>query len=383
MVRYGWILLLLVLLAPGRPAPVQALDNGLALTPPMGWNSWYAFRCNVSSDLIRDQARALVSLGLREAGYRYVVLDDCWSGERDADGRLTAVYPRFAGGIAALAQSIHGMRLKFGIYSSRGPRTCMDFHASQDYEAIDAQTFADWGVDYVKYDNCPWEGVSEDELRSRYQLMRDAILATGRPMLYSLSMWSFRDWHPETGHLSRTTFDIEDNRDNMLNRFDVNAAYAAYARPGYWNDPDVLYFGGGMTTTEYQTYFTLWAVSAAPLMISADLRNLPPGTLEILRQREVIAINQDPAGRQAVQLAEAVPGLQVWGKPLSSGEWAITLLNRTPAPADITFDGGSLGWSRYRVRDVWARADRGTAEPLFTAPVAPYGVVLLRVRALP
>jgi alpha-galactosidase len=363
----------------GREAlPTAALENGLARTPPMGWNSWYAFRCNVDEALIRQQADMLVRLGLRDVGYRYVILDDCWQGDRDAEGRFTTVYERFPSGIKSLADYIHGRRLKFGIYTSRGDKSCMNFAGSQGYEQIDAQTFAAWGADYVKYDNCPY-GADINEQRYRFELMGEAIRNAGRPMIYSMSMWQFGDWQPNAGNLSRTNYDIEDRWDSMMNNFDVNSYYAAYARPGYWNDPDVLYFDGGMNLTEYQTHFTLWAVSAAPLIISANLNTLRPGMLDILRNRDVIAFNQDPAGKQAFKLAEPAAGLQVWAKPLSTGEYAITLLNRTEAPAAIAFDSSPLNFATYDAKDVWGRGVTRNVQGIYTAEVQPHGAVLLRV----
>jgi len=359
-------------------APAAALANGLALTPPMGWNSWYAFGCKPTEELIQQQVHALIRLGLRGAGYDTVIVDDCWAADRDSQGHITA-NANFGSGIPVLAAYLHKNRFKLGLYSSRGMRTCMDFTGSEDYEALDAQTFADWGVDYVKYDNCPYtqDGI---DIERRYKAMRDGILATGRPMIFSISMWEFQGWQPETGHLSRTMGDIQDTWASNLEHFLRNSAYAAYAHPGYWNDPDVLHLGGGMTTNEYRTTFSLWALSAAPLIISANLYGLPDGTLKILRDKDVIAIDQDPLGVQAVQIGNSGPGKTVWSKQLSTGEYAVGLLNEEDeTSADISFDGGMLGLGSYEVRDVWAKRKMGTYSGVYTASVKPHGIVLLRI----
>lgn len=374
---YGLLVVVLGVMIVNTPPSIEALDNGLALTPPMGWNSWYPFGCDVSEKNIKDQANALVKYRLRAAGYTTVIVDDCWSGDRDADGRITA-NARFPSGMKALGDFLHSKYFKFGVYSSRGTRTCMDFTASEDHEAQDAQTFADWGIDYVKYDNCPYT-VDGADMERRYGWMSAGLQATGRPIVFSIAMWEFKDWHPATGNLSRTSGDILDSWPNMLEHFLINANYAAYAHPGYWNDPDVLRFGGGMSTTEYRSYFSLWAISAAPLIISANLWGLPKGTLEILTNKEVIAVDQDVLGVQGVQIGNSGPGKTVWSRPLSNGDYAILFLNEDAAAADISFDGSWLGLTSYTVRDLWKKRNLGTVSGVYTASVESHGVVMLRI----
>jgi alpha-galactosidase len=376
---WGIVVFLLLLPFVGQaPQVVEAQNRALMPTPPMGWNSWYAFGCQISESHMREQAQLMVRYGLRDVGYNYVMLDDCWSGARDANGRLTTD-ARFASGIPALANYVHRLRMKFGIYSTRGTHTCQNFPGSQDYEQIDALTFAEWGVDLLKYDNCPWqENPSNEEIQYRFTLMSQSLAAAPRPITFLAVTWGFRDWMPSVAHVVRTNYDIFDNWDSVMTNFDVNSNYAHLSGNGYWNDPDMLAMMGGMSITEYRTWFTLWSVSAAPLILSMDLRTISRPLLDIVRQREVIAINQDPAGVQAVRLTQDAT-YQVWSKRLSTGEYAIALLNRSGAPAVIAFDGTWLGLGNYKVRDVWARQNVGTFAGAYSAAVEPHGVVLLRI----
>ncbi len=377
------IVLLFGTLGSASVEPAFARDDGLARTPPMGWNAWQRFQCDVSTKMIQEQVDALVRTGLAAVGFKYVIIDDCWQrGDRDNDGRLQHDLKRFPEGMKFIGDYIHSKGLKFGLYSSRGPTTCAARLGSQNFEELDARTFASWGVDYVKYDNCPLIG-DENEIRQRYQIMAEAIKKTGRPMIFSMSTFGFREWMPGTGHLGRTYGDISDKWDKMLANFDENAGYARYQKPGYWNDPDMLEIGnGGMTPTEYKTMFSLWAISGAPLIMSNDVAKLDRQYLLILKNRNVIAIDQDPAGVQGIKIAEPSPGLQVWSKRLArNGEWAIVLLNRTGAEAQITVNWKDVDQSinRASVTDLWDGRG-GTYSGGFSSKVIPHGVTMIRIR---
>lgn len=361
------------------PRPV--LDNGVARTPPMGWNSWNHFGCDVSAQLVRETADALVTSGLRDAGYQFVVIDDCWQTGRDARGRLVADSARFPGGIKPLADYVHARGLKFGLYTDAGRKTCQGRPGSYGFEALDARTFAEWGVDYVKEDWCYADGL---DAPTQYAKFRDALAQTGRPIVFSICEWgSFNpwDWGPATGHLWRTTGDIEDTWASMLSNLDISSQHASAARPGAWNDPDMLEVGnGGMTDDEYRAHFSLWAIMAAPLIAGNDVRAMSPATRDILTNREVIAVDQDSLGIQGTLVSERNPELQVWMKPLKDGGRAVVLLNRSALQSVI-----SASWWRLRiagparVRDLWNHADLGTFTDRFSATVPAHGVVMVRV----
>src|SRR6266536_1466440 len=294
--------------------PARALPDGLALTPPMGFNNWNTTGCKVDEQIIRDTADIFVDKGLKAAGYSYVNVDDCWAeADRDAEGRMQANKARFPSGIKALADYVHSKGLKFGIYTSAGTLTCAKTQpGALDHEDVDAQTFADWGVDYLKYDNCNNQGRPALE---RYTKMRDALRKTGRAIVYSLCEWGENKpwtWGADVGHLWRTTGDIKDNWAKTVQILKANAALAPYAGPGHWNDPDMLEVGnGGMTTSEYKSHFALWALMAAPLIAGNDLRSMSPEIHDILTNKEVIAIDQDPLGRQGRRVWKD-GDLEVW-----------------------------------------------------------------------
>ncbi|MGD2067859.1 MAG: glycoside hydrolase family 27 protein [Gemmatimonadota bacterium] len=363
-------------------------DNGLARTPPMGWNSWNHFACDVSSELVRETADAMVESGMRDVGYRYVVIDDCWQVSRDADGRIVPDPERFPEGMKALADYVHDRGLLFGLYTDAGRRTCQGRPGSYGHEETDARTYAEWGVDYVKVDWCHSEGL---DARERYAVVRDALLASGRDIVFSICEWGTNEpwrWGPETGNLWRTTGDIFDRWESVLSILDRNAQYWAAAGPGHWNDPDMLEVGnGGMTDDEYRAHFSLWAVMAAPLMAGNDLRELTTdarrarAALEILTNAEVIAVDQDPLGVQGRLVQSYPPELQVWSKPLEDGSRAAVLLNRAPVPTTVTVRFGALGIraDSASVRDLWAHRDEGTFEGRYSATVPSHGVVMLKV----
>ena len=376
------VLLPIALLCLGATAARAPLENGLARTPPMRWNSWNHFGCDVSDRLIRETADAMVASGMRDAGYRYVVIDDCWQVVRDAQGRLVADSARFPDDIKPLADYVHAQGLKFGIYTDAGRKTCQGRPGTYGHEMEDARTFASWGVDYVKEDWCYADSL---DAPVQYGKFRDALRAARRPIVLSICEWgSFSpwDWGPTTGHLWRTTTDIEDKWTSVLDNLDISAQHAAAARPGAWNDPDMLEVGnGGMTDGEYRAHFSLWAIMAAPLIAGNDLRTMTPATRDILTNREVIAVDQDSLGVQGTVVQEDPPEHQVWVKPLRDGSRAVVLLNRS-----ITADSITATWWRLRlpagpalVRDLWAHADVGTFTDKFTTLVPAHGAVMVRV----
>ncbi|XP_075666273.1 alpha-galactosidase-like isoform X2 [Castanea sativa] len=303
------------------PMPRSLLANELALTPPMGWNSWNHFACHIQEELIRETADAMVSTGLAALGYKYINLDDCWAQlNRDSKGNLVAKASTFPSGIKALADYVHSKGLKLGIYSDAGNETCSrQMPGSLGHEEQDANTFASWGVDYLKYDNCYNDGISPKE---RYPKMSKALLNSGRPIFFSLCEWGQEDpatWAASIGNSWRTTGDIQDSWESMISRADQNDKWASYARPGGWNDPDMLEVGnGGMTTEEYRAHFSIWALAKAPLLIGCDIRSMDNMTFELLSNKEVIAVNQDKLGVQGKKvkkdgnLEAGCSGLQWW-----------------------------------------------------------------------
>ncbi|MBT0670773.1 glycoside hydrolase family 27 protein [Novosphingobium profundi] len=363
--------------------------NGLAQTPPMGWNSWNRFACKISEKTIRDTADAMVASGMRDAGYTYVVIDDCWHGTRDAQGFIQANRNAFPSGIKALADYIHAKGLKFGIYSDAGMKTCGGRPGSQGHEFQDAQTYAAWGVDYLKYDWCS-SGTRNSE--EAYALMADALRATGRDIVFSLCEWgSTRPWlwAAKIGNMWRTTGDITDKWSGkhgyaygMLDIVDQNEPLWPYAGPGHWNDPDMLEVGnGGMTTAEYRAHFSLWAMMAAPLIAGNDIANMDAATASILLNREVIAIDQDPLGRQGRRVRREGDG-EVWVRTLANGERAALLFNRGEQPLRITLDWSLLDYAPetpLAVRDLWKQKDLGTERREWSAEVPAHDVVMIRL----
>jgi alpha-galactosidase len=388
----------------------------IALTPPMGWNSWNKFQGTVSDPLIRQIADATVSSGMAAAGYEYVIIDEGWQANRDATGTIVPDAVRFPD-MKGLADYVHEKGLKFGIYSDRGTLTCGNRPGSFGHEIEDAQTYASWGVDYVKYDNCN-ESPTSKGIEQDFRAMGDALKATGRPMVFSISAWWFYAWEPSVGNLWRTTTDIQDTWSSVTSLLDRNggdttrygscttcpaasggmcvicnaalpeAAYpapgiAAAAGPGHWNDPDMLEVGnGGMTDTEYRSHFSLWAIMAAPLIAGNDLRNMTPATTEILTNAEVIAVDQDALGIQGTPIGSGTT-IEVWSKRLSgTATYAVALLNRGATTADITVTWSSLGitTSSATVRDLWAHKDLGTLDTQYTAAGVPsHGVAMLKI----
>jgi len=366
----------------------RALENGLARTPPMGWNSWNRFACNVNEDLVKSAADALVSSSMKDAGYQYVVIDDCWQLNRDAAGNIIADAKTFPSGIKALADYVHSKGLKFGIYSDAGTKTCAGRPGSRGHEYQDALQYAAWGVDYLKYD---WCNTGTENAQAAYSTMRDALEAAGRPIVFSLCEWGSNKpwlWARDVGNLWRTTGDISDcwncKKDQLswTQILDLQVGLETYASPGHWNDPDMLEVGnGGMTTAEYRSHFSLWCMLAAPLMAGNDLKDMSAEIKEILTNKEVIAIDQDPLGMEGRRVRKNGDS-EVWAKQMKDGSRAVALLNRGASDADISLSWEDLGYPAHlaaAVRDLWAKKDLGKFTGTFSAKVPSHGVVMLRV----
>ena len=366
------------------PPPVlhPVPDNGLARTPPMGWNSWNRFRGNVDDATVRAIADAMVANGMRDAGYVYVNIDDTWEAGRDASGRILT--NRKFPDMKALADYVHGKGLKLGIYSSPGPFTCAGYEGSYGHEADDARTYAAWGIDYLKYDWCGAARLYADtDMPALYQKMGDALRATGRPIVYSLCQYGRQDvwkWGADVGgNLWRTTGDIADNWESM-SRIGFNQdEHGPFAKPGHWNDPDMLEIGnGGMTDTEYRTHMSLWALLAAPLLAGNDLRSVTPEILSILTNREVIAIDQDSLGRQGRRVKKD-GDVEIWTKPLAGDALAVGLFNRGATTAQAAIRCEDLQVCNGQTRDLWTHSDLGPFPSSYAVSIPSHGVTLLRV----
>ena len=392
------LVLLFALFALSALAQTSPSTN-LAPTPPMGWNSWNKFACNVSDELIRGMADALVKSGMKDAGYQYVVIDDCWQVSRDEVGNIVADAQRFPHGIKGLADYIHSTGLKFGIYSDAGSKTCAGRPGSLGHEYQDARQYAAWGVDYLKYD---WCNTTTQDAPAAYALMRAALDATGRPIVLSICEWGKAQpwlWGKRVGgNLWRATGDIQDRWEGkkewspgdccsygVVDIIDAVADLYSYAGPGHWNDPDMLEVGnGGMTDTEYRSHFSFWALLAAPLIAGNDLRTMPPEIHDILTNKEVIAINQDPLGRQGHRVRKDDQlKVDVWAKQLADGSRAIILFNRGTAEQNIAVNWEEIGYPANivaSVRDLWQHKDLGKQAGKTAATVPAHGVAMLAVR---
>ena len=369
----------------------------LALTPPMGWNSWNKFGCNVSEDMMRSMADAVVKSGMKDAGYEYVNIDDCWQVSRDASGNIVIDTQRFPHGMKSLGDYIHSLGLKFGVYSDAGSMTCAGRPGGLGHEYQDAIQYAAWGVDYLKYD---WCHTSTRDAKAVYANIRAALDSAGRPIVLSICEWGTAKpwlWGKEAGgNLWRTTGDIKDRwgglekwpdgsccSHGMLAILDEQVGLQSYAGPGHWNDPDMLEVGnGGMTDIEYRSHFSLWAILAAPLIAGNDLRDMRPEIHDILINKEVIAVDQDPAGHEGERVWKD-GDLEVWAKQLGDGSRAVVLLNRGTAPQEISVNWEDLGYPNHlstSVRDLWQHRDLGKFTGKYSAPVVPHGVVVVTVK---
>jgi alpha-galactosidase len=390
----GLLVFCAVTFLPAR-TNAQVLRDSLAATPPMGWNSWNKFACNLNENLIKSVADSIATNGMKEAGYEYVVIDDCWQIKRDENGNIVADPQRFPSGIQALADYVHSKGLKFGLYSDAGSKTCAGRPGSQGHEFQDALQYARWGADYLKYD---WCNTATRNAQEAYQTMSTALLSTGRPMVFSLCEWGTAKpwlWAKGIGNLWRTTGDISDKWSSMkkwedgscceygmVDILDQQVGLYGFAGPGHWNDPDMLEVGnGGMTIPEYRAHFSFWALLAAPLIAGNDVRSMSPEIKEILTNREVIAVNQDKLGRQG-QRVKKEGDLEVWSKTLADGSRALILFNRGTNEADVRVAWEEIGYPAHvaaKVRDLWAHQDLGSSTGTFSAKVASHSVVMVRV----
>ena len=387
----GLVLLGALWLLPAGSAHAQS--DTLAATPPMGWNSWNHFATHVTDADVRAAADAMVASGMRDAGYIYVNIDDTWEGQRDAQGNITS-NSKFPD-MKALSDYVHSKGLKLGIYSSPGPKTCAGYPGSYGHEQQDANTYAKWGIDYLKYDLCSYGGIMKkatpndqqkqwEMMQAAYEKMHQALLNTHRPIAFSLCQYGFDavwNWGPKVGgNLWRTTGDINDSYDRMSVIGFAQAGLSKYAAPGHWNDPDMLEVGNGhMTPDEYRTHMSLWAILAAPLLAGNDLSKMDDTTKSILMNKDVIAVDQDRLGIQGDRVS-AVGPFEVWMKPLEGGAKAVALFNRSEAEYPITVDFKSVGFDGpAHVGDLWSHKDLGTLDGSYTVTVPKYGVVMLRL----
>jgi alpha-galactosidase len=393
--RFGFLALLLAGILLGLPScpTAHAQSDTLAPTPPMGWNSWNHFAGRVTDADVRAAADAMVSSGMRDAGYIYVNIDDTWEGPRDAQGNITtnSKFPD----MKALSDYVHSKGLKLGIYSSPGPKTCAGYPGSYGHEEQDANTYAKWGIDYLKYDLCSYRGIMKKEapgdqqkqwemMHAAYEKMHQALLSTHRPIVFSLCQYGFDavwNWGPKVGgNLWRTTGDINDSYDRMSVIGFAQAGLSKYAAPGHWNDPDMLEVGNGhMTPDEYRTHMSLWAILAAPLLAGNDLSKMDDTTTSILMNKDVIAVDQDRLGIQGDRVS-AIGPFEVWMKPLEGGAKAVALFNRSEAEYPITVNFKSVGFDGpVHARDLWSHKDLGALDSSYTVTVPKYGVVMLRL----
>jgi len=377
----------------------------LALTPPMGWNSWNKFGCNINEEIIKKMADAMVESGMKDAGYQYIIIDDCWQGQRDSLGFIQPDPERFPSGMKALADYIHSKGLKFGIYSDAGWNTCGGRPGSRGYEFQDAKKYAEWGVDYLKYDWCYTEGLNAE---GAYLTMRNALYAAKRPIVFSICEWGNNKpwlWAKNIGHLWRTTGDITACFDCVVDHgtwkswgvmqiLDMQKGLRAYAGPDHWNDPDMLEVGNGMTANEDRAHFSMWCMLAAPLIAGNDLSNMTNETKEILTNKEVIAVNQDSLGIQGFKYFEK-DGLEIWFKPLMNDNWAVCFLNRSTKSIELNFQWNNyividsvfnkeanFKTNKYQIRDLWLKKEIGTTEKNFQAIIPSHDVIMLRLKPI-
>ncbi len=406
--KFQYLLAASLAIAMAQPAngqmffgkPKEVSDSAYlaqAQTPPMGWNSWNKFGCNVSEKLIMDMADKMVETGMKDAGYEYVVIDDCWQVDRDSLGFIQADPDRFPHGMKYLADYIHSKGLKFGLYSCAGSYTCQGRPGSRGHQFQDALMYAKWGVDFLKYDWCSDEG---QNAQAAYATMSDAIKESGRPIILSICEWGEHEpwkWGKGIGHLWRVTADIRDCYQclfdwggvGVLNVIDKMADLYPYAGPGHWNDAEMLEVGnGGMTKDEYITHFSMWCMLAAPLMAGNDLTKMDKDTHEILTNKEVIAVDQDPMGEQGRRFMD-MGEKEIWAKPLSNGELAVCFLNRTDFPWKLDYNWRAqtiyfanevnIHANEYVIRDLWKHKDIGTTAQNTKTTIPAHGVLMVRL----
>jgi len=389
-----------IVLLSGSTAYAQKFDQ-VGKTPQMGWNSWNTFACNIDEKMIRDMADTLVSSGMKDAGYEYINIDDCWHGQRDAKGFIQPDKKHFPSGMKALADYVHKKGLKLGIYSDAGNTTCGGRPGSRGHEYQDAITYAGWGIDYVKYDWCDTKDINP---KSAYTTMRDAIYKAGRPMLFSICEWGDNkpwEWATDLGHSWRTTGDIYPcwncvhnhgswSSSGVLTILDKQDGLRKYAGPGHWNDMDMMEVGNGMTEEEDRSHFSLWAIMASPLIAGNDLRSMSEATKKILTNKDMIAINQDKLGIQAQKWMDE-GDIEIFVKPMEKGEYAFLFLNRGDqvkhyqlswkehylkddiSKHEILFDKQFFNW-----RDIW-NGGKGSTKDELSLDIPAHGVIVLRL----
>ncbi|WP_457272440.1 glycoside hydrolase family 27 protein [Pedobacter sp. UYEF25] len=398
---------------PEGAAPVSAVKNiqpnkskNLASTPPMGWNTWNTFQTHIDEPLLKAMVDAYVSSGMRDAGYRYFVLDDGWmTRARDANGELVADPEKFPNGMKEFADYVHAKGLKFGIYNCAGNKTCAGYPGSRGHEYQDARLYASWGVDFLKYDWCNTDSLNA---REAYITMSQALKATGRPIVFSLCEWGNHQpwlWAEGVGELYRTTGDITANfdKDKKINNWtalsvmtilDKQVAIAKYNGPNHWNDPDMLEVGNGMSLNEDRAHFSMWCMLSAPLTAGNDLRKMSEQTGSILTNKEAIAIDQDALGI-AARRSSSTDSLEVWIKPLADGGLAVCFLNRSSEAKKIDYRWkeqplkmedsktvADFNNAIFKLRDVWSKKNVGTTEKHFKQTVNSHDVVMLRLTKL-
>ncbi len=378
--------------------------EGLAYTPPMGWNSWNTFQTNINEQLVKDIADVMVSSGMKDAGYTYVVLDDGWMAkERDPKtGDLIPDPEKFPNGMKALADYVHSKGLKFGLYNCAGTKTCAGYPGTRGYEYQDARFYASLGIDYLKFDWCYSDGLNAKEA---YTTMSKALKTAGRPIVFSLCEWGSNkpwQWAAPVGHLWRTTGDISNLFDGILDHgtwqqqgimriVDSQDSIRKYAGPGHWNDPDMLEVGNGLTVAENRSHFSIWCMLAAPLIAGNDLRKMDESTKNILTNKEVIALDQDPLGIEALKYSDK-DSLEIWCKPLENENWALCFLNRGTQPKQIEFNWQNeivndtlskrelnANKTTYNLRDLWLKKDAGNTKKPSKATIASHDVLVLRL----
>jgi alpha-galactosidase len=379
--------------------------EGLALTPPMGWNSWNTFQTNINDSLVRGTADIMVSSGMKDAGYTYLVLDDGWMAkERDSvTGNLIPDPKKFPGGMKVLVDYVHSKGLKFGLYNCAGTKTCAGYPGTRGYEYQDARFYASLGIDYLKFDWCNTEGINAKEA---YATMSKALKAAGRPIVFSLCEWGSNkpwEWAENVGQLWRTTGDISAVFDGFIDHgtwkqegvmpiVDLQKGLRKYAGPGHWNDPDMLEVGNGMSVNEDRSHFSMWCMLAAPLMAGNDIRKMSKETQAILTNKDVIAIGQDKGGMEGYLYKRTGDSLEVYVKPLSNNDWAICFLNRSHKPIQINynwkdeiikdtlFNKSMNALDRtYKIKNLWTKNSAGDTQKPFKANLPSHDVVVLKL----
>lgn len=378
----------LLLLFVVTPVLAQKFE-GLAPTPPMGWNSWNTFAADINEALIKGVADDMVANGMLKAGYTYIVIDDCWEAkQRDASGNLVADPAKFPGGLKALGDYLHKLGFKFGIHNCAGTETCAGYPGGRGHEYQDAKMYASWGVDYLKYDWCNHGTANAQET---YKTMRDALHAAGRPIVFSLCEWGSNQpwlWGQSIGHLWRTTGDIRDCYDcegvydmGWKHILDKQVGLEKYAGPDHWNDPDMLEVGNkGLSMAESRAHFSLWCMLAAPLMAGNDVRHMSDEVRAILTDADVIALDQDPLGKQGFRFIDS-PSKEIWAKELSHGDWAVCFVNSSDRPEELKINWNNLTFlhGTYNVRDLWTKKDLGTTAKEHAPTIGSHDVLLVRL----